>query len=43
MTNGLAILGGYAILFALLAVLVVLILRDADDDEPDSEGGREQA
>lgn len=29
MTNGLAILGGYTILFALLAVLVLLLLRNS--------------
>ena len=42
MTNGLAVLGGYAILFALLAVLVVLLLRRSNDDESDSGRGREQ-
>lgn len=30
MTNGLAILGGYALLFLMLAVLVVLLLRNGD-------------
>ena len=38
MTNGLAILGGYAVLFALLTVLVVLVLRGSGDD-PDSDSG----
>jgi len=36
MTNGLAIAGGYAILFALLVVLVVLLLRKS------GRGGEEQ-
>ena len=38
MTNGLAILGGYAVLFVLLVVLVVLVLRRSGD-EPDSDSG----
>jgi len=41
-TNGLAVLGGYAILFALLAVLVMFLLRGSNDDQ-DSGRGREQA
>jgi hypothetical protein len=36
MTNGLAILGGYAILLGLLAVLVVLFLVRRSDEQDDS-------
>ena len=34
MTNGLAILGGYTILFVVLAVLVRFLLRPSPCDEP---------